>query len=176
MTVVRRDQQSGAVLIVALVFMLILAIIGGASMQNATLQERMAGNSKDLNIAFQAAEIAIRGAEEVMKTVKVGDFTGDNGLYLSCPDPDDNSKACSEPSWQDRESTGWRVVAEEVAMVSRQPEFFIEQMSAFDDPDAPLDADKTVSLQGYYRVTSRGFGLNDRSVIVLTTTYRRKEE
>ncbi|WP_372865578.1 PilX N-terminal domain-containing pilus assembly protein, partial [Spongiibacter sp.] len=70
MTVVRRDQQSGAVLIVALVFMLILAIIGGASMQNATLQERMAGNSKDLNIAFQAAEIAIRGAEEVMKTVK----------------------------------------------------------------------------------------------------------
>ncbi|WP_373093081.1 PilX N-terminal domain-containing pilus assembly protein, partial [Zhongshania sp.] len=49
-------RQSGAALIVSLVFMLILTIISIASMQTATLQERMAGNMKDNTIAFQAAE------------------------------------------------------------------------------------------------------------------------
>ncbi len=169
------NSQRGAVLIVALVFMLILTIVGVAAMSNATLQERMAGNSKDVNIAFQAAEAAIREAEDSLGAISAAGFIGKDGLYLSCPDPDDDRQECNVPDWQDEKSSGWIVMNDAVPDVSRQPEYVIEQISAIDDPDAPLDADKKVTLKGYYRVIARGFGLNDRSMVVLVTTYKRVE-
>ena len=46
------NAQRGAVLIVALVFTAILTVIGVGAMQNATLQERMAGNNKDINVVL----------------------------------------------------------------------------------------------------------------------------
>ena len=167
--------QRGAVLIVALVFTTILTVIGVGAMQNATLQERMAGNSKDINVAFQAAEVAIREAEAVMPGLSSADFDGTKGMYLSCPDPSDSRQSCSEPNWKQKSSTGWVVIAKKVGDVSRQPEYIIEQISAMKDPNAALDSDNTVSLLGFYRVTARGFGLSDRSMVVLSTTYKRVE-
>ena len=168
-------QQRGAVLIVALVFMLIIALLGVASMRNATMQERMAGNNKDVNIAFQAAEAAVREAETAMTALSSIDFDGSDGLYLSCPDQTDTTTACSEPDWQQRDSVGWKVIGDDIPNVSRQPEYIIEQISATIDPGASLDSDRTISTQGYYRVTARGFGQSDRTMAVLTTTYRREE-
>ena len=168
-------SQRGAVLIVALVFMLIISVLGVASMRNATMQERMAGNNKDINIAFQAAEAAVREAEAAMDALASIDFDGSNGLYLSCPDTTDTRTACSEPDWQQRASTGWKGVDDELSNVLRQPEYIIEQISATADPGAALDSDRTISTQGYYRVTARGFGQSDRTMVVLTTTYRREE-
>jgi type IV pilus assembly protein PilX len=56
-------QQSGAVLIISLIMLLLLTLIGSSSIQTTTLEEKMAGNIRDQNIAFQAAESAIRDAE-----------------------------------------------------------------------------------------------------------------
>ncbi len=83
--------------------------------------------------------------------------------------------ACSEPDWQQRDSVGWKVIGDDIPDVSRQPEYIIEQISATIDPGASLDSDRTISTQGYYRVTARGFGQSDRTMAVLTTTYRREE-
>ncbi|TVR92242.1 MAG: hypothetical protein EA418_13395 [Wenzhouxiangellaceae bacterium] len=60
---VQRRAQEGAVLILALMFLLVLTLLGLASMQNTQLQERMAGNFADRNNAFQLAELAVRTAE-----------------------------------------------------------------------------------------------------------------
>lgn len=169
------QSQRGAVLMVVLVFMLIISLLGVASMQNATMQERMAGNNKDVNVAFQAAEAAIRDAEMAMLSLSSIDFDGSDGLYLSCPDPADTTTACSEPDWTQTSQSGWRVLDEAIPRVIRQPEYFIEQISATADMGASLDSDRTVSTQGYYRVTARGYGESDRTRVVLTTTYRREE-
>lgn len=68
----RRDQrlQNGFVLITALIFLVILAVLGISSMQASTLQERMAGNLRDRNIALQAAELALRDAERDLGALK----------------------------------------------------------------------------------------------------------
>ena len=50
-------------LIIAIVFMLLLSMLGLSAMQNTILQERMAGNQRDHDMAFQAAEAALREAE-----------------------------------------------------------------------------------------------------------------
>lgn len=60
-----KDQttQNGAALITSLMFLLVLTIIGIASMGTTTLQERMANNTREQNLAFQAAEAALRDGE-----------------------------------------------------------------------------------------------------------------
>lgn len=56
-------RQKGAVLLISLIFLILLTLIGVTAMQTTTLQERMAGNVRDLNLAFQASEAALRAGE-----------------------------------------------------------------------------------------------------------------
>lgn len=56
-------KQGGAALIISLIFLLLMTLIGVTSMQSTTLQERMAGNTRDRNLALQAAEAALRQGE-----------------------------------------------------------------------------------------------------------------
>ncbi|CAA0109395.1 Uncharacterised protein [Zhongshania aliphaticivorans] len=168
------NHQRGAALIVSLVFLLILTIVSAASMQSATLQERMAGNAKDINMAFQASEAALRAAEAQLSQVNVGTFDGSNGLFLSCADPTDTRTACIEPDWSNHSATGWRVLPNStISNVSRQPEYIIEELSNVADPNAALDSDRPVATLGYYLITARGYGASDRSMVVLSTTFKR---
>lgn len=61
-------RQRGAVLLVALIMLLLLTVLGAAAMRDTSLQERMAGNMRDQSLAFQAAEAALRFAEQKVKT------------------------------------------------------------------------------------------------------------
>jgi len=168
------QYQRGAALMVSLIFLLILTIVSAAAMQSATLQERMAGNAKDINLAFQAAEAALREAEAQLSQINIGTFDGSNGLYLSCADPADARTACVEPDWSDHSTTGWRVVPDSpITNASRQPEYVIEELSNVADPNAALDSDQPVATLGYYLITARGFGASDRSMVVLSTTFKR---
>lgn len=56
-------DQSGAVLIIGLVFLVLLTIIGMTAMQVTTMQEKMAGNARDHDLAFQNAEAGLRNGE-----------------------------------------------------------------------------------------------------------------
>lgn len=51
-----RRQQTGATLIVALVFLVVLTVAGITAMQFSTLEERMAGNSQSRNSVFQETQ------------------------------------------------------------------------------------------------------------------------
>lgn len=57
-------HQSGVVMAISLIMLLLLTIIGINGMQSTSLEERMAGNMRNRALAFQAAEAALRGAEE----------------------------------------------------------------------------------------------------------------
>lgn len=56
-------HQRGVVLLVSLIFLLLLTLLGVSSMQNATLQEKMAGSVTNRNVTFQGAEAALRLGE-----------------------------------------------------------------------------------------------------------------
>jgi type IV pilus assembly protein PilX len=62
MTIDRRGQR-GAILIIALMFLVVLTMLALTTMSGITLEERMAGQCRDLNVAFQAAEAGLRDAE-----------------------------------------------------------------------------------------------------------------
>lgn len=65
-------RQRGMVLLVSLVFLLLLTLLGISSMQNATLQEKMAGSVTLRNQSFQKAEAALRLGES---SIKVAGYT-----------------------------------------------------------------------------------------------------
>ncbi len=52
-------RQRGAALAVALVFLVVLTIIGVTALRTTTLEERMAGNLQEHTRAFQAAEAGV---------------------------------------------------------------------------------------------------------------------
>ncbi len=59
--------QRGMALLVSLVFLLLLTLIGISSMQNATLQEKMAGSVMLRNQSFQLAEATLRIGESAVQ-------------------------------------------------------------------------------------------------------------
>lgn len=108
------QRQAGAVLITGLMILLLLTIVGLASMQNTVLQERMAGNFDERNNAFQNAEFALRVAERQHAQGAAGGTVilsdGSEGWPAACPDIDQmgcggssasTSTACLDAlSWQ----------------------------------------------------------------------------
>ena len=64
-------KQSGAVLIIGLIFLLLMSIAGLTSLQRVTIQERVTGNSMDNYRAFQAAEISLSNAELIVQTAVI---------------------------------------------------------------------------------------------------------
>ncbi|MCO6062603.1 PilX N-terminal domain-containing pilus assembly protein, partial [Pseudomonas sp. MOB-449] len=61
------QKQKGAVLLVCLIALLALTVLGVTAMSGSTLQERMAGGARDYNVAFQAAESALRVGEDYVR-------------------------------------------------------------------------------------------------------------
>ena len=89
-------DQRGAALVVGLIFLLLLSVIGVASMQSTGLQERMAGSFSDQNQALQAAELALRHVEDRLAAAarRAGgsDLMGiDSGNLPTPADPNDPS-------------------------------------------------------------------------------------
>jgi len=60
-------SQRGMALLISLVFLLLLTLIGISSMQNATLQEKMAGSVSLRNQSFQSAEATLRVGESAVQ-------------------------------------------------------------------------------------------------------------
>ena len=61
-------QQAGVVLPVILILLVILGVLATSGMDDTAMQERMAGNLRDREIAFQAAESALRAGETWLGT------------------------------------------------------------------------------------------------------------
>lgn len=63
-TSIRRER--GAVLIVALLFLVVLTMLGVTAMTGTTFEERMAGNARDAAIAYHSAEASLRRARDTI--------------------------------------------------------------------------------------------------------------
>ena len=79
-----RKDQSGVVLFVALMLLVILSMIGVTVARMQTVEERMARNENNRQLATQAAEAALRNAEYLLLNAPtVGTFSGNtNGYYV----------------------------------------------------------------------------------------------
>lgn len=71
-----RCNQQGATLAIVLIFLVLVTLVSVTALTTTTLEERMAGNLRDQNLAFQAAESALRDAKlDISGTVVPGAAT-----------------------------------------------------------------------------------------------------
>ena len=59
--------QSGIALPVVLIFLVVMLLLGATAIRNVTLGEKMAGNQRNQQLAFQAAESALRYCENAVQ-------------------------------------------------------------------------------------------------------------
>lgn len=77
----RYHRESGAVLVIGLILLVVLTLLGVQGMRTNVAQERMAFNMRERNLAFQAAEAALRQGE------RQNPNTGFDNDDLPLPDP-----------------------------------------------------------------------------------------
>ena len=180
-----RENERGAVMITALMILLLMTIFGVSTMDTNILEERMAGNMRDRNIAFQAAESALRVAESwiaaqtTLPDVRdTSDSTDTSVLWdLNDADPDTSNNI---PWWEESaRSAGWwkanAVVVsggDKVAGLSddNQPRYLLEKL-----PPRPGSLEAAQSIEGadtFVMVTARGVGVSDTTVVVLQSVYK----
>lgn len=71
-------HQTGAALFISLMFLIILTLIGISAANVSIMQERMAGNVRETNVAFQEAEATLREIEAEVRALVEG--TGGSAL------------------------------------------------------------------------------------------------
>ena len=160
--------QRGATLVIALVFLLLLTLIGVTAMQTSTMQERMTGNTLDINRAFQSAEAALRTGEAYLELAVIGPFDNSAGLYQ----PNPGAGSGFRYVWDDPATT-WIARPGSLPDVAQQPEYIIEEMLPMPDMGGSVAADEPVSEHQYYRVTARGYGQSANTMVMIQSTYRR---
>jgi type IV pilus assembly protein PilX len=176
-----KTRQSGAVLITGLIFMVVLTIIVISALRSATLEERMAANARNRQVALQAAEAALRVAEAsilgdaatgVASAAAFEPFTP-SSFTTDCADGLCNvAVAGSEPRWKtidwEDDDVTLTITTSALAGVKEQPKYIVE-IAAFPAPHPPTQKCNPV----LYRVTARGVGM-DNSVAFVQAMYRHR--
>ncbi|MDP2904121.1 MAG: PilX N-terminal domain-containing pilus assembly protein [Methylovulum sp.] len=170
-------RQSGAVMVVSLIMLLLLTLIGITGAQVTGLEEKMVGNSKEEMAAFQAAESILRAGEAA--TAFPPAFTcAATGGYKD----NTTTAGCQQPAyWQ---GVNWSDInAKQTYSVGNlSGDYIIEQL----DPvvgindDNILEAGASMDDQSaggstttaWYRITARGTG-NNNAIVTLQSTYTR---
>lgn len=180
--------QRGAVLIVGLVLLLVVTLIGVSALRTTALQERMTGNLRQTNIAFQAAEAGLQaGLAYIAKqtVAPVPQKSADSKVWPACPsaaaDSPSSEAACTQrdtviTDWLSRRLASDQGVAYSafsatpIPDVAGQPRIFITER-VLRPPET------TEALQGggtyYYTVTAIGFGQTDNATAIVESTVAR---
>ncbi|MCK0165001.1 PilX N-terminal domain-containing pilus assembly protein [Marinobacter sp. S6332] len=145
------SSQAGSALIISLIMLLLISLIGVGSMQGTILQERMASNLHDRNIAFQASERALR--------------VGENWLIANTLTALTNDRLDDPSVWN---GAGANAVAVNTgdAQLSEDPSYHIGWISTF-CPSLEAGA----ACFDRFSVTSRGQGGTASSVAILQSMF-----
>lgn len=172
-----KPQQSGAVLFVGLIMLTIVSLLAVSSMQSSNLQELMSKNMQDQTTAFEAAESALLMAEQVLNELEV------NGNSIGLNDFDDNAadgliRYMYDDLAQDS-SFDWEtnsIEAPALAGTASNSRFVIQYVGPIVDRDSvnidnAYNVESTNTIAQHFRVTARGTGTSDTSVVILESVF-----
>lgn len=163
-----RNRQSGVVLVVALLLLLILSMIGVTLARMQTVEERMARNETDGQFARQAAEAALRSAETLLGFAPaIGTFAGNTqGYYVISPTTGSrvptliwnlpaNVRAYSSPALSS------------LPLAAQTPRIVMEYVGA-----GAIPGDDITIPPPTYRVTVQGLNADGNPSVMLQSIYR----
>lgn len=182
----RRKHQSGMALVIALVFLVLLTVIGIAALGNNTMQQRMTYGALERNQAFQAADSAVTSGESwlVAQTAQpVGTCTSASTTCTSpaiwaragvTTPPVTLSVLKTTSFWT---SNGQALYGQQAGYTfpytATQPQYIIED-AGHDLSGSAKTGQNPPGYQTYYfQITGRGFGNLSTSQALVQSVYAR---
>ncbi len=167
--------QRGVALVLAMIFLLLATLLAVTAVTTSMLEERMAGNMGNSNVAFQAAESALVAGEvwigsQINKPVFDPANTTD-GLHLR--------SLTSTPVWA--ASTGvWSstdvFTYSGLTSLAAPPSFIIEDLGELADTKGSLVMPTNYKSSGknLFRVTARATGSEQSAMLQLQSVYEKR--
>lgn len=158
----RRHRQRGVVLFISLVLLLVLTLIGLAATRSTTQGERQAANRRDRDLAFQAAEAALRDGEGLLQSASPGEFDNTAGYY--------DSRATVTWQTADWTGTGSNTTLKTIAAgtldpgLAYPPRFYLVKT-------VQTAADATSDPGVVYEIVAKGWGTAANNSVVLESTF-----
>lgn len=181
-------RQRGLSLVTTLVLMLATLGLGVAVMSVGAMEERLIANTKDRDLALEAAEAALRdGEQDIATNVSSSTAFSDtcaNGLCTPPSQRDGAGALGSSPVDDSALGFDWSIDANVRTYgqytgaaafpgVSQQPRYVIEKFSYLGTPageSVVIGAEPTAPGVGY-RITARAVGARPETVVVLQSIY-----
>ena len=150
-----RGTQRGVVLIVALIVLVLVTIVSVTAIRSTTTDERLAGNARDRDKAFQAAEAAVRACLSPLDS----DTPVLTGIPVQPPAAVGATQLWEvEANWADSAVKSYAVASlgsAEAAGLKAQPRCIVERLNL--TPPS-------------FRVTGRAVGASADTVVMLQAT------
>ena len=176
---VEKTYESGAILPITLVMVLLITIVGVSAIKGSNLQEMMAGNVRDKQISFQAAESSLREAEFSVNGVNPPNIGAAAGFI------DQRAEGSVSSYWRTvfvwiNTATQTSVLADsDLEMIYEKPRYVVEKLDVAYIPGSDGRAVDLLGVQNapeimIYRITGRGVGLTENTITYLQSLYRRQ--
>lgn len=176
-------RQQGSALLVSLIILVVMTLLGLSGMRTSVMEEKMAGNMRDNELAFQAAEAALRDAERLIQTNIIStsafDDDGSDGFYNNS-----DSRIWETINWTNADSLVYANFDSGTTgvNVSTAPRYVIQHLASVGGTSGGGGKPGNPGLDGYgqgsgggttetFTITARGTGGSDTAVVYLQTTF-----
>ena len=180
-------RQRGLSLITALLFMVATLILGVSVMSINVMQERMIGNTKDHDLAMQAAEAALRDGELNVSELGPNAVFNDDCKDGLCTPPSQRAVPSALPVHDASLGFKWTVDANVrkygqytysatrpifgFPTVASQPRYVIEKLGTMGVVPGDSLLGQPTERGVAYRITARATGAREDTVVILQSIY-----
>jgi type IV pilus assembly protein PilX len=180
------QNQNGATLFTALIFLIMLSVLGVNAAQMSAMEERMSGNTRSRDLAFQAAEAALKYVEanlnigENIRTLipepantTTGTVAGPGlrAIDVCLPNSAEywNGTGGTKATHCDGTTTPYSWLATGTPATVRIASLNLNQVAS--QPTYVVERFPNVGTTERYRVTARGVGGDDKAVVILQAMF-----
>lgn len=168
------SRQSGAILVVSMILLLVMTILALTVSQTSRMQERMAGNARDSDLSFQAAEAGLRSAEQFLWTQAsqpIPCSTAPCTVYQKDVLNGTDLRVQTKDWWNLNAKEYGAAGSQQIAEVKKDPQFVIEELG-FAPYSLTVGKGKPAG-RTFYRNTAHGFGGTESAQTVVESTFTR---
>lgn len=184
MKTMKLHKSSGSVLIISMLLLLVLTILGVTALDTTVMEERMSSNTRQRNMAHQAAETAMKAAEQwlgntsgnVMLASHINMFNASGELY-------DDTVSGRSISWDVNDTSAWTAgnssavttlssFPANASTIPGAPRYVIEYIGRVGDP--PLNFTDPDLRPHAFRIVTIGWGPDKTTKVVLSSTFNKR--
>jgi type IV pilus assembly protein PilX len=178
------NKNTGSVLVISLLILLTLTILGVTALNTTVMEERMSSNTRQRNLAHQAAETALKAAEQwlgntasnVTLASHIGLFNANSELY-------DDTVSGRSVGWNVNDTAEWTAgnsqavttlnsFPTDASIIPGAPRYIIEYIGRVGDP--PLNFTDPDLRDHAFRIVVIGWGPDKTTKVVLSSTFSKR--